>query len=335
MRIGYAIACESAKFQHNAPHAESWKCAKSGYSGCHAFYVIKIEQSTQHWGKNGEEKIISISGREEMMHLFGCASEYEYESVMAMMSLWWHSVHHREIGTSTLLTLAACLAMPEIQELYFFHQILHDFIQDCNNNSHSLQLRAFWFDCKSLEIRKKLVTDKKAVKGHVIPLTFDYAHLTRGSWSSKMVLYPPEDVVPALAQSSTPRAFRDAGLVLRDTILDPRFITLDLYMMILEVSLIISCSGCYIHASYVTQVQVLQHCSPQIYTIHDWNERICKVDQWVSRITFSWQERTHPFARNANSRLRLLWNSSTMSWCLVPRTTIQGWEELLWSSDSI
>ncbi|PBK89493.1 hypothetical protein ARMGADRAFT_1033062 [Armillaria gallica] len=126
--------------------------------------------------------------------------------------------HHHNTGTSTLLTLAAYLAMPEIQELYIFHQV-----------------RAFWFDCKSLEICKKLVTDEKAVKGHVIPLTFDCAHLTRGSQSNKTVLYPPKDVVLALAQSSTPHVFRDASLVLCNAILDPRFVILDLDTMILKI----------------------------------------------------------------------------------------------------
>ncbi|KAK0434845.1 hypothetical protein EV421DRAFT_1909146 [Armillaria borealis] len=151
--------------------------------------------------------------------------------------------------------------MPEIHELYFFYHILCDFVQDCNAKSRSLQVIALWFDCKALEIRNKLVTDEKAVKGHVIPLTYDFAHLTRGSKSMKTVLYLPQDVVPALAQSSSPRAFREAGMVLRDTILDPRFIILDLDSTILE-------------------VQVLQHCSPQIYSIQDWRDRICKVNRW-------------------------------------------------------
>ncbi|SJL04594.1 uncharacterized protein ARMOST_07962 [Armillaria ostoyae] len=158
----------------------------------------------------------------------------------------------------------------------------------------------------SLEICKKLVTDKKAVKGHVIPLTFYYAHLTRGSQSSKTVLYPPEDVVPALAQASTPHAFRDAGLVLRDAILDPRFIILDLDTMILE-------------------VQVLQHCSPQIYTIHDWNERICKVDRWQRKfkvmLALEFKHHVLTFGSQDNNT-RVFWSATeeyyVKHWSYIP-----------------
>lgn len=164
------------------------------------------------------------------------------------------------------------------------------------------------------------------MKGHVIPLTFDCAHLTRGSRSNKMVLYPPEDVVPALAQSSTPCAFRDAGLVLCDAILDPRFVIWDLDTTILEVSLIILCSGCYIHAAYHTYFRC-KCCSivplKSIQSRTGMNASVKLIDGYVGLLSLSKRVLTS-FVRYANSRLRLLWNLSTMSWLSAPTTIIQG-----------
>ncbi len=77
-----------------------------------------------------------------------------------------------------LVIFSICLLpMPETCELYIFHCILCNFIDDCAHQSHSLQVIVLWFDCKGLEICNKLVIDKKSVKDHVIPLTSVYAHL--------------------------------------------------------------------------------------------------------------------------------------------------------------
>ncbi|PBK69407.1 hypothetical protein ARMSODRAFT_1018825 [Armillaria solidipes] len=207
--------------------------------------------------------------------------------------------------------------MPEIRELYIFHHILRDFLEDCATHSRPLQVLQLWFDCKQSEITQGLVTDPSAVSGHIVPLTYKYSRLTRGSKATQTNLYPPPDIVPALEKCSTPLAFRQASMIFRDVILDPRFIILDLHSTILE-------------------IQVLQHCSPQIYDITDWKERICKVDRWVRKfkVSLALEFRDHVLVFGSyDNNTRVYWYSAeeyqARHWDYVPYIRQDGNSERL------
>ncbi|KAK0488239.1 hypothetical protein EDD18DRAFT_1359697 [Armillaria luteobubalina] len=159
--------------------------------------------------------------------------------------------------------------MPEIRELFFFFWVIKDFIDYSNRNSLPLNVLQLWVDAKKEEEKGIIPLPDFAVadatKGNVFPLTKSMAHLTRGSKTVCTPIFPSALVIPSLYRALQKDETEldicpTAGLCLQNVIKHPRMVCLDLQKAILY-------------------IQVLVHCSPNIYTINDWNETIQKVDK--------------------------------------------------------
>ncbi|KAK0444293.1 uncharacterized protein EV420DRAFT_1484775 [Desarmillaria tabescens] len=168
--------------------------------------------------------------------------------------------------------------MPEVRELFFFYWVIKDFIEYSHRKSFSLDILQLWVDAKEEEENGTIALPEHVVEvtkqGMVFPLTKSMAHLTRGD-----KIY----AVPTLHQTleGTEKEMdicQTAGLVLQNVFKHPRLVCLDLKEVIL-------------HA-------LLAHCSPNIYTINDWFETICKVDKKTRKfkIVLAFQFESHVLA---------------------------------------
>ncbi|KAK0489694.1 hypothetical protein EDD18DRAFT_1359284 [Armillaria luteobubalina] len=190
--------------------------------------------------------------------------------------------------------------MPEIRELFFFFWVIKDFIDYSNRNSLPLNVLQLWIDAKKEEEKGIIPLPDFAVadatKGNVFPLTKSMAHLTRGSKTVCTPIFPSALVVPSLYRALQKDETEldicpTAGLCLQNVIKHPRMVCLDLQKAILY-------------------IQVLVHCSPNIYTINDWNETIQKVDKGTRKfkIILALQFKFHVLAFGSyDNNVRFYW----------------------------
>ncbi|KAK0472943.1 hypothetical protein IW261DRAFT_1660048 [Armillaria novae-zelandiae] len=183
--------------------------------------------------------------------------------------------------------------MPEIRELFFFFWVIKDFIDYSNRNSLPLDVLQLWIDGKEDEEKGIIplpdVAVADAAEGTVFPLTKSMAHLTRGdSGSTQTPIFPSASTVPSLYHALKKGETEldicpTAGLCLQNVIKHPRMI------------------------------QVLVHCSPNIYTINDWNETIRKVNKKTRKlkIVLGIQFKFHVLAfASYDNNARFYWFSS-------------------------
>ncbi|PBK92010.1 hypothetical protein ARMGADRAFT_1031470 [Armillaria gallica] len=147
--------------------------------------------------------------------------------------------------------------MPEVWKLFFFYWVIKDFIQYSNRKSLPLNVLQLRIDAKEDEDDSTIALPKHAAKmtkqEMVFPLTKSIAHLTCGD-KSVTTIYPSSHAVPLLHHPLEDNETKNdicqtAGLILKNVIKHARLI------------------------------QVLAHCSPNIYTINDWFNTTCKVDR--------------------------------------------------------
>ncbi|SJL04261.1 uncharacterized protein ARMOST_07622 [Armillaria ostoyae] len=191
--------------------------------------------------------------------------------------------------------------MPEVRELFFFYWVIKDFIQYSHRKSLPLDVLQLWIDAKEEEEDGTIALPKHAAKmakqGMVFPLTKSMAHLTRGD-KSVTTIYPSSHVVPSLHRplednETENDICRTAGLILQDVIKHPRLVCLDL-----------------------KEIQVLAHCSPNIYTINDWFETIHKVDKKTRKfkVVLAFQFKNHVLAFcSYDNNVRFYWFPSCAS----------------------
>ncbi|KAK0229616.1 hypothetical protein EDD85DRAFT_957392 [Armillaria nabsnona] len=169
--------------------------------------------------------------------------------------------------------------MSEVQELFFFYWVIKDFIQYSNRKMLPLDVLQLWIDAKEEEEDGTIVlpkhTAKKAKQGMVFPLTKSMAHLTCGD-KSVTTIYPSSHVVPSL-----------------NCLLEDNETKNDTYL-----------------TQAILHIQVLAHCSPNIYTINDWFKTICKVDKKTRKfkVVLAFQFENHVLAFCLyNNNIRFHW----------------------------
>jgi hypothetical protein len=123
--------------------------------------------------------------------------------------------------------------MPEITELWNFYLYLFFMI---SKYLLDLPVEAFWADLTKCE------SDTSGDSGK--PTKLDHlSGLRRGSGALKGSLWPPPHIVPALANDSSPEAFQEAGLKIKNVYWHPRNVILDLGPVYFSVSLFCQSAG--------------------------------------------------------------------------------------------
>ena len=121
-----------------------------------------------------------------------------------------------QVGLSSHNTVMT--VMPEIRELWNFYLYLFIMIQKYLFNLSVIALRADY-----------TVKENQKAKGNGRPIKLNHLHqYSQGSDALNGTLWPPSDVVPALANNSSAQAFYQADLRIQRVHWHPRRIILEL-----------------------------------------------------------------------------------------------------------